>query len=343
MQAQLDQWVDYNTSVAAAPEYSIFGGITPDYAIYKQPDLANAFKDGDPTAAQMKDAMLPEQVYAGSIPEEQFYGGTDHISGQGPGLNNTQKISWISLAPQEIKAIQTDLMQAGYLDPDIFSFFHENNINLLSGYGMTEATGGITMTPPNDYRPDSVGIALPGIKLKIEHDGELCIKGPYVADGYYKEKNNLFSNGWFHTEDIFKQNDSHYYIIDRKKDIYKNSRGQTISPQKIENLFQDFDTVKSVFLVGDGKEFNTVLLYPNYDALSNYNTSSDPDKLREVFSSMILSVNSFLAPYERIINYVIINRDFTTGNGEVTQKGSFVRKIILENFKRFRKKIIVDR
>jgi len=123
VQAQLDQWVDYNTSVAAAPEYSIFGGITPDYAIYKQPDLANAFKDGDPTAAQMKDAMLPEQVYAGSIPEEQFYGGFDHISGQGPGLNNTQKISWISLAPQEIKAVQTDLLQAGYLDPE--SYFLE--------------------------------------------------------------------------------------------------------------------------------------------------------------------------------------------------------------------------
>ena len=229
--------------------------------------------------------------------------------------------------------LKLGLSAAGYLDPDTFSFFHENNINLLSGYGMTEATGGITMTPLNDYRPDSVGIALPGIKLKIEDDGELCIKGPYVADGYYKEKNNLFSDGWFRTEDIFKENDSHFYIIDRKKDIYKNSRGQTISPQKIENLFQDFDTIKSVFLVGDGKEFNTVLLYPNYDALSNYNTSSDPDKLREIFSSMILSVNSFLAPYERIINYVIINRNFTRDKGELTQKGSFVRKIILENFK----------
>ena len=40
--------------------------------------------------------------------------------GQGPGLNNTQKISWISLAPQEIKAIQTDLMQAGYLGVEEF-------------------------------------------------------------------------------------------------------------------------------------------------------------------------------------------------------------------------------
>ena len=59
---------------------------------------------------------------------------------------------------------------------------------------------------------------------------------------------------------IFEENNGHYFIIDRKKDIYKNSRGQTIAPQKIENLFQDFETIKTVFLVGDRKEFNTVLI-----------------------------------------------------------------------------------
>ena len=63
--------------------------------------------------------------------------------------------------------------------------------------------------------------------------------------------------------DIFKRKKGHYFIVDRKKEIYKNTRGQTISPQKIENLFQDFETIKAVFLIGDGKEFNTVLIYPN--------------------------------------------------------------------------------
>ena len=59
---------------------------------------------------------------------------------------------------------------------------------MLSGYGMTEATGGITMTPVNQYVKNSVGKALPGIQLKIEKDGELCVKGHYVSKGYYKEK-----------------------------------------------------------------------------------------------------------------------------------------------------------
>ena len=230
-------------------------------------------------------------------------------------------------------SLKWGLSAAGYLDPDIFVFFQDNGINMLSGYGMTEATGGITMTPPNDYKPDSVGTALPGIKLKLAEDGELCLKGPYITKGYFKEENSeTFIDGWFHTQDIFKEKNEHYYIVDRKKDIYKNSRGQTIAPQKIENLFQDFESIKSVFLVGDGKEFNTVLIYPDHE---NENTNlhyGKIDEVRDLYSSMILSVNSFLSPFERIVNYVIINRDFSEEKGELTPKGTFIRKKILENF-----------
>ena len=67
------------------------------------------------------------------------------------------------------------LSAAGYLDPDIFQFFQSYKINLLSGYGMTEATGGITMTPFDDYQVDSVGKALPGIECSLMDDGELKI------------------------------------------------------------------------------------------------------------------------------------------------------------------------
>ena len=225
------------------------------------------------------------------------------------------------------------LSAAGFLDSDIFSFFQLHGINLLSGYGMTEATGGITMTPPNDYVINSVGTSLPGIKLKLKKDGELCLKGPYVTNSYYKEKNDeIFKDGWFHTEDIFEEKNNHYFIIDRKKDIYKNSRGQTIAPQKIENLFQDFDAIKSIFLIGDGREFNTVLIYPDHkNSPINLKTSNNKE-IRDFFSSMILSVNSFLSPFERIVNYIIIHRNFSKEKGELTHKGTFIRNQILKNF-----------
>ncbi len=225
------------------------------------------------------------------------------------------------------------LSAAGYLDPDIFKFYQSHGINVLSGYGMTEATGGITMTPPAEYVIDSVGTVLPGMTLKIADDGELCLKGTYVTEGYYKEDDSdVFIDGWFHTGDIFKEKDGHYFILDRKKDIYKNSRGQTIAPQKIENLFQDFDSVKSVFLVGDGREFNTVLIYPDSKYSPTNIKTADKQAIRDLYSSMILSVNSFLSPFERIVNFVIINRDFSAEKDELTQKETYNRKNILKNF-----------
>ncbi|MBL51697.1 MAG: hypothetical protein CMG57_07050 [Candidatus Marinimicrobia bacterium] len=225
------------------------------------------------------------------------------------------------------------LSAAGYLDPDIFLFYQSHGINILSGYGMTEATGGITMTPPDDYVKDSVGKALPGLDIKLAGDGEMLIRGKYISPGYYKEiESDAFANNWFNTGDIFKEKNGHYFIIDRKKDIYKNSRGQTIAPQKIENLFQDFDSIKSVFLVGDGKEFNTVLIYPDHENSPIDLKSAENQKIRDLFSSMILSVNSFLSPFERIVNFVIIPRDFSKEKNELTQKGTYNRRNILKNF-----------
>lgn len=228
--------------------------------------------------------------------------------------------------------LRLGLSAAGFLDPDIFTFFHKNNIQLLSGYGMTEATGGITMTLQNNYIKDSVGIPLPGIELKLGSDNELLLRGPYVTSFYHGEvKTSTMVNGWFHTGDIFEVKNNHYTIIDRKKEIYKNNRGLTISPQKIENIFQDFDAVKSVFLVGDGKAYNTVLIYPDKEWLKNMEHDKD-FSVQEYYSSLLQSVNSFLAPYERIVNFAIIDRNFTVEKGEITPKNTYKRNAILDNF-----------
>ena len=75
---------------------------------------------------------------------------------------------------------------------------------------MTEATGGITMTPIDDYQPDSVGVPLPGIKLTLADDGELLINGPYVSTSYFgKQNGSTLLNNWFHTGDIFKEKSDH--------------------------------------------------------------------------------------------------------------------------------------
>lgn len=226
------------------------------------------------------------------------------------------------------------LSAAGYLPAEIFQFFQRYGIELMSGFGMTEATGGITMTPPHKYKPDSLGKALPGIQIKVAEDGELMIKGAYVMMGYFGEDpENTFIDGWLPTGDLMSMDEDGFIeILDRKKEIYKNIKGETIAPQKIENLFRDFEAVKQIFLVGDHRLFNTVLIYPDYESETSPIKRLDEKQRQEYFASLIVSVNNFLAPFERIIDFRLTERPFSLEAGELTPKGTFKRRVIEKNF-----------
>jgi len=226
------------------------------------------------------------------------------------------------------------LSAAGYLDPTIFRFFQRNGVELLSGFGMTEATGGITMTRPGQYVENALGVPLPGIEAKLAPDGELLIRGPYVMMGYYGQKESAFTaDGWFPTGDIMRYLKNGYLeIIDRKKEIYKNIRGETIAPQRIEKFFYDFDYVKQVYLVGDNRPFNTVLIYPNLEGADNPLRNMDEQALHEFFSTVVVTVNNFLAPFERIVDFRLIDRPFSAEYGELTPKGTYKRRVIDRNF-----------
>lgn len=225
------------------------------------------------------------------------------------------------------------LSAAGYLSPDVFQFFQKFNIQLMSGFGMTEATGGITMTPPSTYIHNSLGKALPGIELKIAEDGELLVRGEYIMPGYYQQsyEETFVNGGWFPTGDIMKMDSNGFIeIIDRKKEIYKNIKGETIAPQRIENLFREFEAIKQVFVVGDHRPFNTVLIYPDIE--SKTLNKMDLAQKGEFFSNLIVTINKFLAPFERIVDFRIIDRPFSDEKGELTPKGTFKRRVIEQNF-----------
>jgi long-subunit acyl-CoA synthetase (AMP-forming)/GNAT superfamily N-acetyltransferase len=228
------------------------------------------------------------------------------------------------------------LSAAGYLDPEVFRFFQRQGIELMSGFGMTEATGGITMTPPGRYEDHSLGCALPGIEITLAEDGELLIRGPYVMMGYLdpEDGDSAFdAQGWLHTGDLMEMDRKGFIrIVDRKKEIYKNVKGQTIAPQRIENLFRDFESVGRVFLVGDHRPYNTLLIYPNPALKEPDLGAMSEEERRDHFRSLVVTANSFLAPFERIVDFAIIERDFSAERGELTPKGTYRRKTIEHNF-----------
>jgi len=136
---------------------------------------------------------------------------------------------------------------------------------LLEGYGLTEASPAISMTPLNlKHYNGSIGLPLPstdisirdenGKEVPIGESGELCVKGPQVMLGYWKNpretENVINADGWLHTGDIAKMdNDGFIYIVDRKKDMI-NVSGFKVFPTEIEGVIAKHPGVQEVGVVG---------------------------------------------------------------------------------------------
>jgi long-subunit acyl-CoA synthetase (AMP-forming) len=241
-----------------------------------------------------------------------------------------------SLTDEDVRAVigrrlRWGLSAAGYLDPRVFRFFQRHGVDLCSGFGMTEATGGITMTPPGDYRDDSVGVPLPGVNVRLTEQGEMQISGPYIAS-YLDEDTRPGDGSWLSTGDLFRQDESgHLQIVDRIKDIYKNVRGQTVAPRRVEQRFAEVPGIRRTFLVGDHRVYNVLLIVPDPDDPVQ---QGDPhgQVARDYFHRIVNAANRDLLPYERVVNFAVLDRDFDAERGELTPKGSYRRKAIEENF-----------
>lgn len=230
------------------------------------------------------------------------------------------------------------LSAAGHLDSAVFRFFQRNGVDLCSGFGMTEATGGITMTPPGAYVDNTVGVPLPGVRIRFGAHGELQFSGAYAAR-YLDEQGAPGSlpsldpdaDHWVDTGDLFKEHAGGYLeIVDRIKDIYKNSRGQTVAPQRVEQRFASVPGIRRTFLAGDHRDHNVLLVV--VDRADPVVSTRTPEEVHEYLGQIVASVNVGLAPYERVVRFAVLDRDFDVAHGELTAKGSLRRKAIAEHF-----------
>jgi long-chain acyl-CoA synthetase len=225
------------------------------------------------------------------------------------------------------------LSAAGFLEPAVFRFFRRSGVALCSGFGMTEATGGITMTPPDSYEDGTVGLPLPGMRVRLAEDGELQISGPYVAREFGTAEPAPGEEPWLGTGDVFRMRPSGFLeIVDRLKDIYKNSRGQTVAPKRVEQLFEGVPGIRRTFLAGDGRDDNVLLVVPDTEAPLLTELLSGEER-HEYFSRIVAAANLELAPHERVVGFAVLNRDFSLDRGELTPKGSYRRKAVEENFR----------
>jgi long-chain acyl-CoA synthetase len=142
-------------------------------------------------------------------------------------------------------------------------------VPLLEGYGLTETSPVATLNPLHGSRkPGTVGLAIPGVQIKILDDeerplaageiGEICIKGENVMSGYYKRpketQESFTKDGWLKTGDLGKlDGDGYLTIVDRKKDMII-VKGLNVYPQEIEAVLMSNPAVNEAAAVGIADE-----------------------------------------------------------------------------------------
>jgi long-chain acyl-CoA synthetase len=133
-------------------------------------------------------------------------------------------------------------------------FFNALGIDVLQGYGMTEASPIITCNTIVARRSGTVGRALPGIDVRTSLDGEILVRGPNVSPGYWQDfraTDELLKQGWLHTGDLGRSSaDGYWKILGRKKDVIIGPSGMNIYPEDVEQVLNRLPGVLDSCVVG---------------------------------------------------------------------------------------------
>jgi acyl-CoA synthetase (AMP-forming)/AMP-acid ligase II len=136
---------------------------------------------------------------------------------------------------------------------------------MQEGYGMTETSSVTHLSPIVNNQIGSFGEPLSRTQVKVvdvdtgeslgpgQH-GEMCVRGPQVMKGYYKNekatKETIDSDGWLHTGDMVYYNEQNqFFIVDRLKELIK-VKGFQVSPSELEDVLRRIPGVSDVAVIG---------------------------------------------------------------------------------------------
>ncbi len=224
--------------------------------------------------------------------------------------------------------LKTIVCGGAALDPQYIRRFEEFGIYISQGYGITECSPLVSVVPWKKVKYASVGIPIPGSIVKImaedengvEYDlptgetGEICIKGPQVMAGYYK--NPEATAGAFNKEGFFKSGDYGYmdedgylFITGRKKNIIIFDNGKNVYPEEIEEYLYRLDIVKECVVIAreiEGDNMITAVIYPDYDLFAG----RTDDQIKDTFKAEVAKINRSLPSFKQIRHIEIKKTEF---------------------------------
>jgi acyl-CoA synthetase (AMP-forming)/AMP-acid ligase II len=122
--------------------------------------------------------------------------------------------------------------------------------------GLTEAGSVVLLSGDESDQPEqrrgSYGKPAPGFETKVDEHGELCIRGPYLMQGYYKRSREecFDADGWFHTGDLVRTDaDGYHYFVGRRGSMIKTA-GANVSPAEVEKALARISAGAPAYVLG---------------------------------------------------------------------------------------------
>ena len=243
------------------------------------------------------------------------------------------------------------------------------SVPVVEGLGMTELSGSPFCTNYNDYTNFTAGgvnwgarmllKSVPDLGYTVDDEiegikcpaGEMCLKGPLVFHGYYKndeENKNCFDEeGYFHTGDvgrIFPNYGNGLKIVDRVKEIFKLSQGEYIIPAKLESVYSKSIYVSQIMIYGNPTKNKIIgIIIPEKKKCAEELNMSIEDLVKDNKNEALIKL--IVKDFENLakeaefngmerLKYIIIDfEEFTNNNNCLTPTMKIIRKNVEKKYK----------
>ncbi|MBK9136907.1 MAG: AMP-binding protein [Betaproteobacteria bacterium] len=232
-----------------------------------------------------------------------------------------------------LRSARIALTGAAPIPPAVVRFFRTIGVPLVEVYGLTESTGMVTGQHLDRVAIGTVGEPTAGVEARVEENGELCLRGPMVFQGYYKNPQataEAIRDGWLHTGDVVQADGKgRLRIVDRLKDIMITAGGKNLTPSEIENTMKASPFIKECIVVADGRKYATALIQIDAEtvgkwaesrrlAYTHFRSLAEAAPVRELVSAEVDKGNAQLAPVSQIKRFHLLTKELDHDDGEVT-------------------------
>jgi long-chain acyl-CoA synthetase len=208
----------------------------------------------------------------------------------------------------------------GWVSSGLFDY----GLEVIQGYGLSEASPLITVNPPSNPKPESIGMVIPSNDVEIrdidsEGNGEIAAKGPNIMIGYYKNKSAtdeaITSDGWLLTGDIgYFDEDGYLYITGRKKFVIVTRGGKNVFPEEIEEKLTKSPLIEEALVFSPDDVDIQALIYPHMEEaqkkLEQMGEQITPENIWELIRSEVRKTNGDLEAYKKVRHFALRLEEF---------------------------------